>query len=155
MGKTKDAQKNKGELKDYLCSINIQENGIDLSKVKQMKFEKEEVERYSVRKNDLLICEGGDAGRCAIYDLDIPMFYQNALHRVRFYNDINPCFYLYLLQLYKANNILMEASKGVTIQHLTGESLRNLCFPLPPLTEQKRIVKALEQILPLCDKVGK
>ncbi|MCR5436228.1 MAG: restriction endonuclease subunit S [Treponema sp.] len=155
LGKTKDAIKNKGELKNYLCSINIQENGIDLSKVKQMKFENDEIERYSVKKNDLLICEGGDAGRCAIYDLDTPMFYQNALHRVRFYNDINPIFYLYLLQLYKANNILMDASKGVTIQHLTGESLRNLCFPLPPLAEQKRIVAAIEKFMPLIEEYGK
>lgn len=155
LGKTKDAIKNKGELKDYLCSINIQENGIDLSKVKQMKFENDEIERYSVKKNDLLICEGGDAGRCAIYDLDTPMFYQNALHRVRFYNGINQVFYLYLFQLYKANNILMEASKGVTIQHLTGESLRNLCFPLPPLAEQKRIVAAIEKFMPLIEEYGK
>lgn len=155
LGKTKDSQKNKGEFKDYLCSINIQENGIDLSKVKQMKFEKDEIDRYSVRKNDLLICEGGDAGRCAIYPFDTPMFYQNALHRVRFYNDVNPFFYLYVLQLYKANNILMEASKGVTIQHLTGESLRNLCLPLPPLSEQKRIVAAIEKFMPLIEEYGK
>lgn len=82
LGKTKDALKNKGEMKDYLCPINIQEEGIDLSKVKQMKFEASEYERYTVKKNDLLICEGGDAGRCAIYDRDEPMYYQNALHRV-------------------------------------------------------------------------
>ncbi len=154
LGKTKDALKNKGEMKNYLCSINIQEEGIDLSKVKQMKFEKSEYERYTVKKNDLLICEGGDAGRCAIYDRDEPMYYQNALHRVRFFCDLNPKFYLYVFQVYKANKILTEASKGVTIQHLTGAALKELCFPLPPLTEQKRIVAAIEKILPLCEKLG-
>ncbi|MCI6365554.1 MAG: restriction endonuclease subunit S [Spirochaetia bacterium] len=154
LGKTKDALKNKGEMKNYLCSINIQEEGIDLSKVKQMKFEKSEYERYTVKKNDLLICEGGDAGRCAIYDRDEPMYYQNALHRVRFFCDLNPKFYLYVFQVYKANKILTEASKGVTIQHLTGAALKELCFPLPPLAEQKRIVAAIEKILPLCEKLG-
>ena len=154
LGKTKDALKNKGEMKNYLCSINIQEEGIDLSKVKQMKFEKSEYERYTVKKNDLLICEGGDAGRCAIYDRDEPMYYQNALHRVRFFCDLNPKFYLYVFQVYKANKILTEASKGVTIQHLTGAALKELCFPLPPLTEQKRIVAAIEKMLPLCEKLG-
>ena len=154
LGKTKDALKNKGEMKNYLCSINIQEEGIDLSKVKQMKFEKSEYERYTVKKNDLLICEGGDAGRCAIYDRDEPMYYQNALHRVRFFCDLNPKFYLYVFQVYKANKILTEASKGVTIQHLTGAALKELCFPLPPLAEQKRIVAAIEKMLPLCDKLG-
>ena len=154
LGKTKDAQKNTGKLKDYLCSINIQEDGIDLSKIKQMKFEDDEFERYTVKKNDLLVCEGGDAGRCAIYDKEQPMHYQNALHRIRFFNDINPTFYLYIFQLYKANKILTEASKGVTIQHLTGASLKNLWFPLPPLAEQKRIVSAIEKLLPLCKKLG-
>ncbi len=154
LGKTKDALKNKGEMKDYLCSINIQEEGIDLSKVKQMKFEESEFERYTVKKNDLLICEGGDAGRCAIYDRDEPMYYQNALHRVRFFCDLNPKFYLYVFQVYKANKILTEASKGVTIQHLTGAALKELCFPLPPLAEQKRIVAAIEKMLPLCEKLG-
>ena len=154
LGKTKDALKNKGEMKNYLCSINIQEEGIDLSKVKQMKFEKSEYERYTVKKNDLLICEGGDAGRCAIYDRDEPMYYQNALHRVRFFCDLNPKFYLYVFQVYKANKILTEASKGVTIQHLTGAALKELCFPLPPLAEQKRIVAAIEKMLPLCEKLG-
>lgn len=155
LGKTKDTQKNTGDLKDYLCSINIQEDGIDLSKVKQMRFEDSEFERYTVRKNDLLICEGGDAGRCAIYDKDEPMYYQNALHRVRFFNNISTKFYLYIFQLYKANKILLEASKGVTIQHLTGASLKELCFPLPPLAEQKRIVAAVEELLPLCEKLGR
>ena len=154
LGKTKDALKNKGEMKNYLCSINIQEEGIDLSKVKQMKFEKSEYERYTVKKNDLLICEGGDAGRCAIYDRDEPMYYQNALHRVRFFCDLNPKFYLYVFQVYKANKILTEASKGVTIQHLTGAALKELCFPLLPLAEQKRIVAAIEKMLPLCEKLG-
>lgn len=155
LGKTKDSQKNTGNLKDYLCSINIQEDGIDLTKVKQMRFEDSEFERYTVRKNDLLICEGGDAGRCAIYDKDEPMYYQNALHRVRFFNNISTKFYLYIFQLYKANKILLEASKGVTIQHLTGASLKELCFPLPPLAEQKRIVAAVEELLPLCERLGR
>ena len=155
LGKTKDALKNKGEMKNYLCSINIQEEGIDLSKVKQMKFEESEYERYIVKKNDLLICEGGDAGRCAIYDREEPMYYQNALHRVRFFCDLNPKFYLYVFQVYKANKILTEASKGVTIQHLTGAALKELWFPLPPLAEQKRIVAAIEKFMPLIEEYGK
>ena len=155
LGKTKDALKNKGVMKDYLCSINIQEEGIDLSKVKQMKFEESEFERYTVKKNDLLICEGGDAGRCAIYDNDEPMYYQNALHRIRFFYNLNPKFYLYVFQVYKANKILSEASKGVTIQHLTGTALKELYFPLPPLAEQKRIVVAIEKFMPLIEEYGK
>lgn len=82
------------------------------------------------------------------------MYYQNALHRVRFFCDLNPKFYLYVFQVYKANKILTEASKGVTIQHLTGAALKELCFPLPPLAEQKRIVAAIEKMLPLCEKLG-
>ena len=61
---------------------------------------------------------------------------------------------MYVFQVYKANKILTEASKGVTIQHLTGAALKELCFPLPPLAEQKRIVAAIEKMLPLCEKLG-
>lgn len=74
---------------------------------------------------------------------------------MRFFCDLNPKFYLYVFHVYKANKILTEASKGVTIQHLTGAALKELCFPLPPLAEQKRIVAAIEKFMPLIEEYGK
>ena len=144
LGKTLDKVKNTGDYKPYLCSINVYWNGISLEKVKEARFEETELEKYSLKRGDLLICEGGDVGRSAVWEEDIPMCYQNALHRVRFYHDINPYFYKYLIECYKGIGIINQFSKGVTIKHLVQSSLNAMWLPLPPLAEQKRIVAKIE-----------
>ncbi len=153
LGKTLDKIKNTGKTTKYLCSINVYWNGINLDIIKEALFEEEEVKKYSLEKKDLLICEGGDIGRCAVWENDFPMCYQNALHRVRFYQNINPHLYKYFIEYYKAIGIIDKYSKGVTIKHLVQNSLNSIWFPLPPLKEQKRIVAKIEEILPLCDKL--
>ena len=134
-----------------MCSINIHWTCINLEEVKKTKFTKEEQRKYILLKNDLLVCEGGDIGRCFIWDLPIPMYYQNALHRIRFYNEINPFFFKFAIEYYKNIHILDKYSKGVTIKHLTKTALHSICFPLPPLSEQRRIVEKIEELLVLVD----
>ena len=147
LGKTLDKQKNKGTFKTYLRSVNIRWGNIDLADLKEMKFEDAEIERYNISYEDLLICEGGEAGRCAVWKYDnISMRYQNAIHRVRFKNGIVSDFYMYVLWHYNNIGILEKYCKGVTIKHLTGQALALLYFPLPPLAEQQRIVSKIEQI---------
>lgn len=153
LGKTLDKVKNTGTMRPYLCSINVYWSGIDLCKVKEARLEDSELEKYRLKKGDLLVCEGGDVGRSAIWDFDGEMYYQNALHRVRFYGDIVPQFYKYLLECYKGMGIIDSYSKGVTIKHLVQNSLCSMWLPLPPLAEQKRIVAKLEEILPLCERL--
>lgn len=153
LGKTLDKVKNTGEVCPYLCSINVYWKGIDLSKVKEARFEENEREKYLLKKGDLLVCEGGDCGRAAIWNEDQVMYYQNALHRIRFYGDINPVFYRYVLELYKLSGIIERYSKGDTIKHLVQNALYAMWIPLPPLAEQKRIVAKLEEILPLCERL--
>ena len=152
LGKTLDKVKNTGELKPYLCSVNVYWSGISLEKVKEARFEEEEQKKYMLRKGDLLICEGGDVGRSAIWENNYPMYYQNALHRVRFYCDINPYFYKYQIECYKGMGIIDKFSKGVTIKHLVQNSLNALWIPLPPLAEQRRIVSKIEELLPYIDR---
>ena len=151
LGKTLNSNKDTGELTPYLCSINIHWTCINLEEVKKTRFTKEEQRKYILLKNDLLVCEGGDIGRCFIWDLPIPMYYQNALHRIRFYNEINPFFFKFAIEYYKNIHILDKYSKGVTIKHLTKTALHSICFPLPPLAEQKRIVEKIEELLALVD----
>ena len=155
LGKTLDKLKNTGTMQPYLCSINVYWNGIDLSKVKKAKFEDEEKEKYLLKKGDLLICEGGDVGRSAIWNSDEEMYYQNALHRVRFHNGIMPEFYKYLLECYKGMGIIDRYSKGVTIKHLVQHTLYSMWLPLPPLGEQKRIVDKIVELLPYIDRYEK
>ena len=123
LGKTMNKGQNSGELVPYLCSINVYWNKIDLSKIKQAQFTEIELAKYLLQKNDLLICEGGDIGRAAIWDINETIYYQNALHRVRFYGKIFPKFFLYILSLYKALGLLDKKSKGMTIKHFTNTLL--------------------------------
>ena len=152
LGKTLDKAKNTGTTQPYLCSINVYWNGINLSKVKEALFEDSEVTKYMLHPGDLLICEGGEVGRCAVWEDNIPMCYQNALHRVIFHEDINPYFYKYVFECYKGIGIINQFSKGVTIKHLVQKSLYAMWLPLPPLAEQKRIVVKIEELLPLIDR---
>lgn len=151
LGKTLNSNKDTGELTPYLCSINIHWTCINLEEVKKTRFTKEEQRKYILLKNDLLVCEGGDIGRCFVWNFPIPMYYQNALHRIRFYNEINPFFFKFAIEYYKNIHILDKYSKGVTIKHLTKTALHSICFPLPPLAEQKRIVEKIEELLALVD----
>lgn len=146
LGKTLDKVKNRGEYYPYLRSVNVRWGEISLDDLKEMRFEDKEINQYSIKKGDLLICEGGEAGRCAVWNNKEYVLFQNAIHRVRFYNNINPYFYMYVLWLYNDLQILEEHSKGVTIKHLTKSSLNMIPLPLPPLREQKKIVDAFESI---------
>ena len=153
LGKTLDKAKNQGNYKPYLCSINVYWSGIDLSTVKEARFEENELSKYRLKKGDLLICEGGDVGRSAIWRDDREMYYQNALHRVRFFGGISPDYFRLLLECYKYNKILDKNSKGMTIKHLVQSSLNSIYFPLPPSAEQRRIVSAYNSILPMIEQL--
>ncbi|MBQ3765960.1 MAG: restriction endonuclease subunit S [Bacteroidales bacterium] len=153
LGKTLNQSKDTGQLKPYLCSINVQWDHIDLSTVKQARFEDTDDERYSVTAGDLLVCEGGDIGRAAIWSSSESMLYQNALHRIRFNDSYLPRFYLHYLHFLKTNGTLdAQYGKGVTIKHLVKSSLMSIPVPVPPLAEQERIVTELDLLQGIIDK---
>ncbi len=154
LGKTLDSAKNTGNNHQYLRSVNIRWGHIDLSDLNEMRFEDAEIERYSIQKNDLLICEGGDVGRSCVWISDNKILYQNALHRVRFYDECNPFFFMYYMMYYESKGIIKALCKGVTIKHLTGNVLSTIPFALPPITEQKRIVKAIETAFAQLDSIA-
>ena len=153
LGKTLNKSIDAGKEVNYLCSINVYWEGINLDQVKTAKFSTVDMEKYLLQRGDLLVCEGGDVGRSAVWDSDTEMYYQNALHCVRFFGGINPYFFRYCFELYKWNKILENASKGMTIKHLVQGSLHSILFPFPPLVEQKRIVAKIEELLPLCERL--
>ena len=153
LGKTLDKSRNTGKVYPYLCAINVKWNDFDLSVVKTIKLEDNEKERYQVLKGDLLICEGGDVGRSAIWDSNEPIYYQNALHRVRFFDNIVADFYLYLIWCYKNYNWIDDICNGVTIKHFTQDKINALYFPLPPVAEQQRIVAEIKRWFALIDQI--
>ena len=150
LGKTLDRGKDIGQECPYLCSINVYYDGIDLSKVKRFKLRDDELSRYRLQRGDLLICEGGDYGRCCVWDREEEMYYQNALHRVRFYCGLLPTFYKYVFELYRKIGYIV--GQGQTIKHFTYESMKSLMFPLPPIEDQHRIVSKIEELLPLINR---
>lgn len=153
LGKTLDSAKNIGTNYPYLRSMNVRWNEVDLSDLKEMWFEPEELDRYTVRRNDLLICEGGDVGRSCVWTDEKEILYQNALHRVRFYGGCNPFYFMYYMMYYESRGIIKTLCKGVTIKHLTGNVLSLIPFALPPIEEQGRIVERLNRIFVLLDSI--
>ena len=114
LGKTLDRSKNTGTPKDYLCAINVLWGKFDFTTHKQFLLEKNEYERYAVMKGDLMVCEGGDVGRCAIWEDDSKeIYYQNALHRIRCKEGVFNYYILYLLWHYKLNGTIDYLCKGV------------------------------------------
>ena len=153
LGKTLDKAKNKGEEKLYLCALNVKWESFDLSTLKTIRIEEKEKARYRLQPYDLLVCEGGDVGRCAIWQDDYEMYYQNALHRVRFKQGFSPDFYLYVLRYYKSAGVIDDICKGVTIKHFTGQVFNSLDLPVPPLDEQKRIVSKVKSLFEILDSI--
>ncbi len=146
LGKAMNKASDKGSEVPYLCSINVYWDKVDLSNVKVAPFSIAEKEKYLLQKGDLLICEGGEVGRCAIWSNDKTMYYQNALHRVRFYGNISSKFIQNVIRSYKTMGIIDKNSKGMTIKHFTKTALNSLYIPLPPFQEQQRIVAQIEKL---------
>jgi len=152
-GKALNSSDKSGIPLEYITTSNVYWNRFELGKLKTMLFTDAEIEKCTVQKGDLLVLEGGDIGRAAIWNYDFPMRIQNHIHRLRPFNEICIEFFYYIFFLYK--NAGLINGKGIGIQGLSSKVLHKLAVPLPPLAEQKRIVKKLEEILPLCEKLKK
>ena len=146
LGKTLDEGRNTGLYRPYLCALNVLWGKIDRSTIKRMRIEDSELERYLVKKGDLLVCEGGEIGRCAIWDYDDVIYYQNALHRVRFYDGYDARFFMYLLCHYNDLKLIEQYGKGLTIKHLNQTAFRNIPVCVPDLAAQRRIATILSGI---------
>ncbi|MBT0092112.1 restriction endonuclease subunit S [Vibrio alginolyticus] len=144
LGKMLDKKKNKGTLQPYLGNSNVRWGNFDLNNLAQMKFEDSEHERYSLESGDLVVCEGGEPGRCAIWEGEVEgMKIQKALHRVRPNQYLNN-YYLYYWFLYAGKTGSLEPYfTGTTIKHLTGRALVNLPIRIPPLDIQLQCVSVL------------
>jgi type I restriction enzyme S subunit len=154
LGKMLDKKKNKGNYQPYLRNISVRWGHFDLTDLEEMRFEPHEEERYSLKNGDLIVCEGGEPGRCAIWKGEVPnMKIQKALHRVRVKKMLSEI-YLYHFMCYSAmSGLLNKYFTGTTIKHLTGRELKKIEIPLPPKKEQQSIIDELESKLTICDKI--
>lgn len=141
-----------GSVKRFITTSNLYWNSFDFSSVKEMFFSDDELERCMVTKGDLLMCEGGAYyGRTAIWNYDYDICFQNHVHRLRPYKAVELRFFYYLFYFYKSMN--MMNAKGTEMPGLSSQTLHQMVVPLPPLSEQKRIVAKIEELLPLCERL--
>lgn len=152
LGKMLNSSKQTGSsAMPYLRNFNLKWGRIDLSDVKEMDIFAEEKAQFTLKRGDVLVCEGGEPGRAAVWDLDIEMGFQNAIHRIRPSERLSSEFLRFQFEWLVKNGFLDENFSGVTIKHFSQQKLRKLPVVIPPLSEQQRIVEILEEQLSRLD----
>lgn len=150
LGKMLDKAKNTGKPFRYLANINVRWREFDLSDLKETLFDEKDIGKFSLSKGDLLMCEGGEPGRCAVWEeVDSDIKYQKAIHRIRCSACVSPYFLQIYFEAIAGKAFFTQRFTGSTIHHLPREVLLSTPIPLPPLEEQKRIVARLEELLAL------
>lgn len=137
------------EARPFLRTSNVLWGRIDLTTVDRMTFLPDEAERLSLHNGDLLVCEGGEIGRAALWYGQIPeCSYQNHIHRLRSLSqEVHPAFVMYWLQAaFLGFRAYGEIGNKTTIPNLSASRLKALPIPVPPLAEQRAIAHALSQV---------
>ena len=142
-GKQKSSSNKEGRLLKYITTSNVYWGEFDLSNVKEMFFTNNELEKCTVTKGDLLVCEGGDVGRSAIWNYEYPICIQNHLHRLRSWLPVCTEYFFYSLMYNKFKNLIK--GKGIGLMSLSSNDLHNIPINLPPVNEQKRIVAEINR----------
>ncbi len=143
-GKALNASNLKGSLMTYITTSNLYWDRFELDNLKQMHFTDEEIEKCTATFGDLLVCEGGDIGRAAIWNYQYDIRIQNHIHKLRAYKQLCTKFFFWVFYFYKATGRI--GGKGIGIQGLSSKALDNILIPLPPLKEQQRIVAQIEKL---------
>jgi type I restriction enzyme S subunit len=144
LGKMLDQNKNRGEPLPYLANVNVRWGEFELSNLRTMRFEPKEMNRYGLKFGDIVMCEGGEPGRCAIWKDQIPgMMIQKAIHRIRPKEFLDYRFLFYSFLYLGNSKVFDQYFTGATIKHLPGEKLAKVEIDIPPLPVQQRIAGIL------------
>lgn len=152
-GKTLDRGRNSGPKRQCITTSNVYWGYFDLTDLKHVPIEDRELKKFTVTKGDLLICEGGDAGRSAIWNFDHDVCFQNHIHRVRFYAHVNPWFALRFFEMLSITSQINFYRKGVGISSISGTALSSIPFPLTSIEEQNRIISKIDELMEVCDRL--
>ena len=148
-GKQKTSSSQQGTLHRYITTSNVYWDCFDFSKVGEMYFSDSELDKCTAHRGDLLVCEGGDIGRAAIWNYDYTICIQNHLHRLRAYVPLYTKFFLYSLMDTKGKGLIK--GKGIGLMSLSANDLHAIPTVLPPLAEQERIATEIERWFNLID----
>ena len=152
-GKALNSSDTTGCLLTYITTSNLYWDSFILDSLKEMRFSENEIEKCTVKKGDLLVCEGGDIGRAAIWQYDEEVRIQNHIHKLRPYIEISNRFFYYVFLLWKQTDRI--GGRGIGLQGFSSKALHNLIIPLPPYNEQLRIVSHLDHYFSVLEKVEK
>lgn len=146
-GKALNSSDKDGSLLTYITTSNVYWDHFELNNLKSMYFNESEIDKCTIQKGDLLICEGGDIGRSAIWPYKQEIRIQNHLHRLRPFlsEQLNVKFYYYVMWSYKLNGLIN--GRGIGLQGFSSKRVHSLIVPFPPVTEQKRIIDRIDEIL--------
>lgn len=148
LGKMLDGAKNVGTPSAYLRNVNVRWFSFDLTDLLAMRATLQDRAAFSIENGDLLICEGGEPGRCAVWEHGpTDLIFQKAIHRIRLDYGVSPKWLALSIKRDAESGRLEEYFTGSGIKHLTGRSLAMYSFPLPPWPEQQRIIAKLDEVL--------
>jgi type I restriction enzyme S subunit len=143
-------------LMPYLRNQDVQWDAVNTEVLPEMDIYPDELSRYTVRTGDLLVCEGGDVGRAAIWRGESDVIgYQKALHRLRPRNDQTDTaeFFFFALMAAKVRGVFEESDSKATIAHLPAERFRQYRFAFPPVREQLEITGHIRTHVQRLEKV--
>jgi type I restriction enzyme S subunit len=147
LGKMLDAEKNRGVLKLYVGNKAVQWNRIDVGDLSTVAMSRSDLERFRLLTGDLLVCEGGEVGRAAIWEAPVDeCYYQKALHRLRPRRRFDPRLMVELLRYWSDRGLLANYVGQTSIAHLTREKLADVPMPVPPHEEQRAIAGVLSDV---------
>lgn len=155
LGKMLDKKKNTGDLVKYIRNVNVRWFSFDLSDLLSIRIEPHEVQSLSIQDGDVLICEGGEPGRCAVWRKgSTDLVFQKAIHRARVDSErLLPEWLAFCLKHQSNTGEIEDFFTGTTIKHLTGVSLAKLLIPVPPVEEQSEIVRRVEKLFAFADRL--
>lgn len=154
LGKMLDKAKNSGSEYPYLRNIDVQWNEINTDNLKKIRIDDAEFEKFKLAEGDVLVCEGGEAGRAAIWQKDDSnIIFQKALHRIRLYPNFLPEILLYNLELDTKSGRIAELYTGTTIKHLTGQNFAKYVVKYGPIQEQQEILRRVESLFVKADAI--
>ena len=151
-GKALNGIDREGVMLRYITTSNLYWDRFDLSEERMMPFTEKEQEKCRAQKGDLLVCEGGDIGRAAIWPYEESVMIQNHIHRLRPRASLSVRFFYYIFYLYKQKGLI--GGKGIGIQGLSSRELDKMVIPVPPVNEQHRIVTAIEEKFAMLDAIA-
>ena len=150
-GKALNGRERDGDGLRYITTSNLYWDRFDLTEVRTMPFTEVEKEKCRATKGDLLVCEGGDIGRAAIWPYDYDVMIQNHIHRLRPKTNLSVRFFYYIILLYKQQGLI--GGKGIAILGLSSRELDRMVVPVPPVEEQHRIVAGIKTLFTVLEEI--